>query len=242
MRILHLSLVAAGIAVAVAGAAGYRAVEHFRHLPDGDPWSSDTLQWQAQVAQQALRSQRIGGGVIFLGDSLTVGLTTSNIAPRSENFGIGGDTIDGLIKRLPRYDLSNANAIVVQIGINNWRADRLTNIGMKYRHMLGLLPPGIPITVVSLAPVNARTNLSFADARFPAAWLAANLAIAQACAARTQCLFVDISKMLSDRNGVLRPRYDSGDGLHLSSVGYDLWERSVEQRLSQEHVLPVSKD
>jgi hypothetical protein len=39
--------------------------------------------------------------VLFVGDSLTFSLATSLLSPRTENFGISGDTIEGVLYRLP---------------------------------------------------------------------------------------------------------------------------------------------
>ena len=44
------------------------------------------------------------GSVVFIGDSLTQGLCTAAVVDRSVNFGIGSDTTQGVLERIPRYE------------------------------------------------------------------------------------------------------------------------------------------
>jgi len=106
-----------------------------------------TAQWQAEVEGQSRRSQQIHGAVVFIGDSLIVGLATSNVASKSENFGINADWLDSLLLRLPRYRLSEARAVVLEIGSNDWPIDSssgFASFAAKYHRLLAMLPSQVP--------------------------------------------------------------------------------------------------
>lgn len=56
--------------------------------------------------------------VVFLGDSLTESLATSNI-PNAVNYGIGYSTTHDLNERIHDYDYSDVKAVVLMIGTND---------------------------------------------------------------------------------------------------------------------------
>jgi lysophospholipase L1-like esterase len=185
-----------------------------------------TAQWKAEVTQQAQRSQQLHDAVVFFGDSLTVGLATSNVAARSENFGIDGDSIDWLLLRLPRYDLIGTKAIVIEIGINNWLQEGhsgFDGFANKYRTLLGSLPQSVPIVAVAILPVNSHAAALIKGRWFPGDIRQANHQIADQCRQVSNCRYLDSSILLADQSGKLKPKYDSGDGVHLSTTGYAAW-------------------
>jgi len=165
--------------------------------------------------------------VVFLGDSITVGLATSNISPKSENFGIDGDTIDGLLFRIPRYHLDCARTIVVEIGINDWRHDGFQNFEDKYRQLLRGLPQSVPVIATAIFPVNGDAKEHPEWAHAPAAIRKANGEIAGVCNQFTNCRFLDLTPLLADPSGTLQSIYDVGDGVHLSSAAYRVWTRNL---------------
>ena len=60
------------------------------------------------------------GAVLFIGDSFIQSMCVAAITEKAVNFGIGGDTTEGVLKRLPRYtSIKRARAIVLAIGYND---------------------------------------------------------------------------------------------------------------------------
>ncbi len=223
---------AAGFIVLLAGAAAF----HLRHYVSfGPPWGPSSVEWQTEVLQQSRRSEQFAGATVFLGDSQMVGLATSNLAPKPENFGIAGDTIDGLLLRLPRYRLTGARLIVVEIGVNNYVTDGFSGFSPKYRRALGMLPRHTPVISVGIFPVKrgVTTRLGL-PVGMTQAIRQANREIADACRQYPNCRFLDVSAALSDADGYLQTRYDSGDGLHLSTAGYAVWEKALKPLTSRE--------
>jgi lysophospholipase L1-like esterase len=169
---------------------------------------------------------------VFFGDSITVGLATSNVASKSENFGINGDTIDGLLLRVPHYKLDGARMIVVAIGVNNWEKDRLAKFGEKYEKLLQLFPQSVPVIVSAILPVNTHSKAYPMLANARPAILGANRDIALVCGRHAKCQFVDISSKLTMPSGDLAPRYDVGDGVHISSDAYQVWTQALSTLIS----------
>src|ERR1700743_2784823 len=63
--------------------------------------------------------------VLFLGDSFIQGLCVAEAADHGINYGIGGDTTEGLLSRLSVYaSLARARAAVIAIGDNDLRRGR----------------------------------------------------------------------------------------------------------------------
>ena len=179
-------------------------------------------QYERQVVWQASRSHQLDGQTIFIGDSLTAGLATSELAEKSENFGIPGDMIERLSSRLDRYDLSDANTIVLQIGINDWPNNRMANFGENYRLLVAKFPKYTRLIAVSLTPSNPDRAPQHA-ANYNFEMLRTNQFIERFCASMPNYQYLDLAAMLTDQHGSLRPAFDYGDGVHLSHAGYDVW-------------------
>src|SRR5262245_41240181 len=63
--------------------------------------------YEELLIYQERRAAQIEGQVVFIGDSITAGQNTAAICANSENFGIPGDTLAGLIYRLSRLRLAH---------------------------------------------------------------------------------------------------------------------------------------
>ena len=165
--------------------------------------------------------------VAFIGDSITVGLATSNAAEKSENFGMDGDTIDGLLLRIPRYRLTGARAIVVEIGINNYKKDKLKNFGTKYDQLLRLLPQTTPVIAMAIMPVNKHADWIFPSTEASEAIRTTNRDVAATCKRFPNCRFLDLTSVLSDEVGDLQFKYEEGDGIHPTALAYEIWTEAL---------------
>jgi lysophospholipase L1-like esterase len=192
-------------------------------------WNPDSPYYKAELLQQSRRSRQFHDTTVFIGDSEIVGLAVSDIASRTENFGIGGDTIDGLISRVPAYDWMGVSTVVIEIGINNMPLDHLVGIGEKYRRLLALFPAGMPVTAISIFPVNDQAKGVWPITGINAAIVQANSEIAAACARQKNCRFIDIHSRLRGQDGRLRSEFDAGDGLHISTVAYNLLKNTLRE-------------
>ena len=80
--------------------------------------------------------------MIFIGDSFIQGLCVTEVGPGAINFGIGGDTTEGVLTRLPRYrSVAHARVVVFAVGDNDLhKGFAQEQIVANYHKMLAMIP------------------------------------------------------------------------------------------------------
>ncbi len=179
-----------------------------------------------RINEHVRRLWQMDRAVVFIGDSLVSGLAVSSIAPNSENLGIGGDTLERVIYRLERYDLSRARAVILAVGINN-RHKRYAGFSATYARALALIPSHVPVIASAILPIDEWARN---EAGVNALSREANHAIATACSARPRCVFVDPGLRMLGANGGLREGLAT-DGMHLSAEGFVLYGDALREAL-----------
>lgn len=166
--------------------------------------------------------------VIFLGDSIVQGLATAAIAPNAINYGIGGINAAQLGDLIPDYkSLARARIIVLSVGINdviffNGGAD----LRKQYQRILERLPSATPLVWSAIAP----TGLKQVD---PKHIRSANQVIAELCAQRGNCTFVDVWPLLAGENGQAMDDMLLDDGIHFSAAGYRIWIAALRDAVAK---------
>lgn len=172
------------------------------------------------------------GAVVFIGASHTQGLATDAVAMPSVNYGIGGDTTAGVLIRLPRYrSLDRAAAVVLSLGMNDLTRRGTDDIVANYQHILRALPPGLPIVVTALFPVDAESMTDPLSSVSNTRIAGVNRALERLCATDPRCVFVDVGPRLTDKAGDLSKANHVGDGVHLSDEGYRIWIEALRSAL-----------
>lgn len=147
------------------------------------------------------RLKRDGGSIAFFGDSNIDGMDLGEI-PFASNYGIGGDTVEGLIYRLRSgsySSLSNARAVVLAgIPFNNLTTEtpNMGAIQSAYASVLAHLTGPLvilPPTRTTIATYNSNIA-TFND------WLLSNYA------SRARCKIIDVSD-LQGGDGAALPGY-----------------------------------
>jgi lysophospholipase L1-like esterase len=157
----------------------------------------------------ALPPVRDGDQVVFLGDSLTAYLPVTEITPGATNLGVPGWFIADLNRFVREKPLPKARIYVLTIGTNDVNRNRGSLIHARLR-MLSSRMPG-PILWNAIPP-NANRDVG-----------PANKAIAQVCAERPDCVFLQTPFV---------PATDLlEDGVHLSGRGYDRWVAALRVAL-----------
>ena len=172
-------------------------------------------------SQQQLDGSIAEGAVIFLGDSITQGLNVSAVTHPAINYGIGMDTTYGLINRIPKYSsLAKASQIVIAIGVNDLIRTHRDNDAVlnNFRKVFELLPEGIPVIVQALLPVDERVTLKGFNQRV----IQVNNRL-ELLATSNNAKFINMANDLTNEQGNLKSKYHIGDGLHLSSLAYNVW-------------------
>ncbi len=160
--------------------------------------------------------------VIFLGDSMVQGLAVDAVAPYSTNYGIGGDTTEGLIKRLPHYDsIKRSSLVIIAIGTNDLMQRGDDEILRNYQKILAFIPASVPVLISLIFPVDEEVSKDRTGFNERINYLNSRLAIF--CEEDTRLYCLDISTELLDEENNLSDLYHRGDGLHLSAAGRRLW-------------------
>lgn len=186
--------------------------------------------YEGVVQQEAVRCQQFHNAVVFIGDSNTYGLATSNIVPRSENLGVNGDTILHVLYRLGRCDLRGAKAVVLDIGVNDWAADRFDDFRNRYSSLLSTIP--VPVIASAIPPVDeTKLGKIYSTDGMNAAIRRANEDIEAVCQQRPSCTFIPVPKQFYSPDGSLQNWAQSSEGLHLSPKAYAVWGEAVQRAL-----------
>jgi N-acetylglucosamine-6-sulfatase len=177
--------------------------------------------------------------LLFVGDSITDGWRNAgqpvwdqHFAPlKPANFGIGGDTTQGVLWRMQNGELDGykAKLIVLMLGTNNINrnpndeivdGDRLIVEEFKKRQpqakvlILGIFPRGVQATDpyrASIKDINSKL-MKLADNK--------------------QVFFMDIGDKFLASDGTLTPEI-MPDGLHPNLRGYRIWADAISDRVKQ---------
>ncbi len=162
-------------------------------------------------------------GVVFLGDSITQDYPVSEFYSDEHvyNRGIGGDTTEGVLKRL---DVSvfelQPKTVVMLIGTNDFALLDATpemvsaNIE-RIITMIKAFDPTIEIILESIYPVNPKIDPFTVGKRTNSSIMKTNMMLKQL----SHVTFVDVYPLLIDQDGNLDRAY-SHDGLHVNMKGY----------------------
>ena len=171
------------------------------------------------------------GALVLLGSSHIAGLQLPDTGYQIANFGIGGDSSAGLLKHMQHYHgLQTASVVVLNTGINDFgylsqeqSVENIEQIAEMLAH--------VPLVIwTSLLPVAVTAESHKVDA---ARTHAINSLIQTLCADHQQCRYIDAMALLSDSARHLKPEYDSGDGVHLNTRGYQVWLTRILQQLPE---------
>jgi lysophospholipase L1-like esterase len=169
--------------------------------------------------------------VLFLGDSLTYfwrlapGLFAERF-PSAVNFGIGGDTIEGVLRRVEagEVDAVNPKVVVLLVGANNLWSDRPDQIVEKISHLISVIKTkqaGASILLLGLLPTDV-----------PGPYAPAMIRQINSCLAKLPGVtFLDFGPKLLNLDGSINESIQP-DHLHLSPVGYRIWADAMGPVLS----------
>jgi lysophospholipase L1-like esterase len=166
--------------------------------------------------------------VIFIGDSHIQGLSVSSICPIAVNFGIGHDTVNGVLKRSLHYQsLISASSVIINVGVNDLRKNSLKNVIAAYTVMLQQLNRIPNIYIHEVLPIDSKVL----GVRLQKKIVLFNENLFKLTKDFDNITLLKSSSKFIDLNGDLKPSLHLGDGLHLSKNGYDIWIQQLRQQL-----------
>jgi lysophospholipase L1-like esterase len=168
--------------------------------------------------------------VLFIGDSLIEFYDWEQRFPGREvfNYGIAGETVEGLFSRLQGIlkKVANPDYVFIMTGINNMAmGDRAFPV--TYRKIIGQIKaksPSSQIFVQSLLPV-LFTFIQNDEIR------EINMELRK-IAEEEDVSYSDIHAVFLDSSGVPRKSYLLDDGVHLSEDGYRAWSAEIEKLIT----------
>lgn len=178
------------------------------------------------------------GQIVFIGDSITdlyhLDDYYADLDKATYNRGIGGDTTDGVYRRLETslYQIEPSK-IVLMIGINDINTgkekDEIVNNYQRIVDDIKVHLPSANLLTMSICPMNddvpGYINLDKATATIKSI----NEEIKNTSESRGYQYF-DLFSLLSDENSHLKKEYSS-DGIHLNEAGFAVWTNLVKPAL-----------
>jgi lysophospholipase L1-like esterase len=174
------------------------------------------------------------GGIVFLGDSITQDFNVYELfAGRLVyNRGIGGDTTEGVLKRM---DVSvyalKPRVVILLIGTNDFAILKSTpeDVFQQIQNIIQEIRKHLPLTKIllqSVYPVNEMLDAMSVKPRTNAQIDALNDLLKTI----NDVTYLDINKKLKDESGRFNPLYTL-EGLHVSPKGYQLIKDEIEHVL-----------
>lgn len=165
--------------------------------------------------------------MVLLGDSMIAFLSLKRFGldDTVQNLGIAGDTTQGVLNRLSDLDPLFPTQVIVSVGSNdlvltNHTIDDIIQNIHKIRDLLE--SKGIPVTIVSMTPVNRNlsiSNMDYIQHRTNDDLLDINRRLKDSL---PEAAYIDVFFPLLDQNGDLSAEYTT-DGIHLNHQGYAIY-------------------
>jgi len=189
-------------------------------LPQGRRWSG-LLRWEYRkdFFDKFVRE----ADVVMIGDSITEFAEWSDMFPgiRIANRGIGGETTEGVLKRIPGIHAVNAKKAFLMLGINDLSSNKSDpkRVFERYSHIVKLLlARNMRVYVQSTILCNPRKAKPCAAVLPKLKTL--NNSLSRLAAPNV--IFIDLNAELSDETGLKDEFTD--DGVHINSAGYAAWK------------------
>lgn len=170
------------------------------------------------------------GPVVFLGDSLTEGLSAYGFFPDAVIAGI--NSLNTLSAQEHVYEIASVHPskLFILLGINDiWEGDSVEGFIERYRELITRFEeqtPGTRIYIESMLPVstaamerNPHINNTIIDG--------VNVELKK-MAQELKTDYIDVNTVMKDENGNLRSEY-TNDGVHLIDYYYPVWTEQLDK-------------
>ena len=162
---------------------------------------------------------------LFMGDSLIEFFNWQERFPDREvfNYGISGETAEGLLARLPNIidRVRSPDLVMIMTGINNVAMEDygflftyekiITRIRETYGQATISMTSLLPVDLFFLGDAIPRINRRLKE-----------------IAENNNILYLDLYPLFIDENSRAITSCFEADGVHLSAEGYEIWARALE--------------
>jgi len=185
----------------------------------------------------SLNYQCEGFDIMMIGDSITYGgdwnllLNNKKVA----NFGIDGDSTDGVLNRLEDVYFLKPKTCFIMIGINDFQGNRsVGTVLTNYRKIVTEINNrNIRVIIQSVLHLGEKYYINHVGGKNKKDWEKINEKVKnlneklKIMADELNVEFIDINAGLSSNN-VLLEKYGDEGGLHLSKLGYEKWAEIIK--------------
>jgi lysophospholipase L1-like esterase len=226
--VINLSLVIfAGLIIHKNGGLGYLKGKFSREYKE---LHSDTLSYYKTKESIFEIMPRDSGDIVFAGNSITDFCDWYELFGNKniKNRGIGGDVINGVVKRVDEIVRSNPKKIFLMIGTNDLgEKNTVARILENYEKLIRLVKEKSPRTklyIQSILPTYHIPDRKNSDIQEINRGLSA-------LAQKYGYSYIDLFNLLKTASDELDTAY-TFDGLHLNGKGYLVWKLAIEQDIN----------
>lgn len=223
-KIFKLSVLLNLVFILAGGFVAYKYVNMKKYAKE-----SGGVEYKVRASTFEQLDKDENGKIEFLGDSLTAFNQWNEAFNNNQiiNRGIGGDTTDGVAKRLNSDIDSKPQKLFLMIGIND--LSTFINKGQvidNYKKMLNKIKSNSPSTKIYLEgilPINntiSKSKVKNDDITYIDKEL-------KKIAAQDNITYINLHDKFAS-NGQLNPSLTI-DGIHLNSKGYLIWENAINK-------------
>ncbi|HUO68864.1 MAG TPA: GDSL-type esterase/lipase family protein, partial [Gammaproteobacteria bacterium] len=199
---------------------------------------------EAYEAQDLINPPPLGS-VVVTGSSSIAKWTTiqTDLAPLDVIArGFGGSSTDDLDYFLDRIVLKyQPRAVVIYEGENDITVNGQTptHVATNMAGILARISAALPNTRVYVISIKATP----AHIQYWAGWESwANQLLAALCATDARYTYIDVASHLIDSGGTPIPQYFQDDGVHLTTLGYQVWTSIIRPVLLPQQLIPLPPD
>jgi lysophospholipase L1-like esterase len=167
------------------------------------------------------------GTTLFIGDSLIQGLCVVGVCDRAVNYGIGGDTTKGVLKRLGDYHFDNVEAVVLAVGTNDFKYRNVEKIEANMSEIITKIPSHVTILISAVLPVNEGQIGKGRNTKIAKL----NQLYSGIARMHGHVFFMKHKAYFADASSNLRKELQVGDGVHLNNAGNQLWALRLKKGL-----------
>ena len=173
-----------------------------------------------------------GDGIIFVGDSITNGLSVETIFG-AVNYGISGDSVKNAKERVKKYTHLEDKTIIIALGVNDIPREN-DAIASDYRSLIECLPSSSLVLVSSVLPLD--------EPRFENHWKSEkkneqikelNLRLENLALEFPNARYIDSARYMRDASGSLPESFHKGDGIHPNTSGYEMWVKGLREEFKR---------
>ena len=182
------------------------------------------------------------GQIVFIGDSITdlyvLDDYYADLPLAVYNRGIGGDTTEGVLKRIDVSVIDlNPSKVVLMIGTNDVNAKRENeDILDTYRQIVNKIRIELPdadLYCMSIIPQGkALEDYTSVDVDLSTEKILELNPEIKKIAEEKGATYIDLFSHVADENNLLIERY-SDDAIHLNAAGFEIWTSLLKPKLEQ---------